>query len=32
MITVIYNYEEIVPKLNTCYNMCCYCENKVNPN
>jgi hypothetical protein len=26
------SYEEIVPKLNTCYDMCRYCENGVNPN
>lgn len=25
-------YEEIIPKLNTCYDMCRYCENGVNPN
>jgi len=25
-------YEEVIPKLNSCYDMCRYCENGVNPN
>jgi hypothetical protein len=24
-------YEDVIPKLNTCYDMCRYCENGVNP-
>ena len=24
-------YEEIIPELNTCYDMCRYCENGIDP-